>query len=380
MPWPDGARPSRPGTWCAGFPRRSPSEERAGPIWPSPSFSSISIPRADAVAAPEKDRQVRLGPGGEFDLIRRFLGGGGSLRPEVLLGPGDDAAVLEGGWILSTDLTVEDVHFRRAWLTDEEVGYRAAAAAVSDLAAMAAEPVGVLVSMAFPRDRGVDVEAVQRGVRAAAEGVGASVLGGDLSRSPGPLVLDLTVVGRPPAPVSRAGALPGDELWVTGRLGASGAAVILWRAGQEPPARLRSAFARPTPRVEAALALARAGVLRALVDLSDGLAGAAGHLAAAGRVRVVLERERIPLAEGVEAVLGPAGALEAALRGGEDYELCFASPPGRIDAETLAREAGVALTRVGRVEAGSGVWLEETDGSSAPLLKGGYDHLDGPRA
>lgn len=323
-----------------------------------------------------EDRQVSLGPGGEFDLIRRFLAQGGALHPAVVLGPGDDAAVLEGGWVLSTDLTVEDVHFRRGWIGAEEVGWRAAAAALSDLAAMAAEPVGILVSMAFAPEGGLDVDAVQRGVRAAAAAVGASVLGGDLSRSPGPLVLDLTVVGRTRVPVSRAGARPGDEVWVTGRLGGSAAAVRLWRSGQEPPAALRAAFARPTPRVEAALALARAGALRALVDLSDGLAGDAGHLAAAGGVRVVLERGRIPVPEGVVAALGAAGALDAALRGGEDYELCFAAPPGSVDADALGRVAGVPLTRVGRVEVGAGVWLEEADGSSAPLLKGGYDHME----
>lgn len=329
------------------------------------------------MTASAMDRQVSLGPGGEFDLIRRFVGSGGTHHPAVRLGPGDDAAVVEGGWVLSTDLTVEDVHFRRSWIGAEEVGWRAAAAALSDLAAMAAEPVGVLVSMAFPRSGGLDVDAVQRGVRAAAASVGASVLGGDLSRSPGPLVLDLTVVGRAAEPVSRAGARPGDELWVTGRLGASAAAVLLWRAGQEPASMLRNAFARPVPRVRAALALVRAGVLRSLVDLSDGLAGDAGHLAAAGGVRVVLERDCIPLAEGVEAALGPSGALEAALRGGEDYELCFAAPPGSVDPAALEPATGVALTRVGRVEEGSGVWLEEADGSSEPLLKGGYDHTAG---
>jgi thiamine-monophosphate kinase len=329
------------------------------------------------VAASEVDRQVSLGPGGEFDLIRRFIGEERGLHPAVLLGPGDDAAVLEGGWVLSTDLTVEGVHYRKGWISDEEVGWRAAAAALSDLAAMAAEPVGILVSMAFPRDPGLDVAAVQRGVRAAAAQVGASVLGGDLSRSPGPVVLDLTVVGRATAPVSRAGARPGDELWVTGRLGGSAAAVVLWRSGEVPPPALRAAFARPTSRVRAARALARAGVLRALVDISDGLAGDAGHLAAAGGVKVVLERARLPVAEGVEAALGPAGALEAALRGGEDYELCFAAPPGAVAVEALGTEAGVALTRVGRVETGAGVWLEEADGSSVPLLGGGYDHTRG---
>ena len=109
--------------------------------------------------------RVRLGPGAEFDLIRRFLESEGELPPQVRVGPGDDAAVIEGGWVISTDLSVEDVHFRRAWLSDEEIGYRAGAAAISDLAAMAATPVALLVSLAVPRGGAVDPEAVHSGVR-----------------------------------------------------------------------------------------------------------------------------------------------------------------------------------------------------------------------
>lgn len=320
--------------------------------------------------------RVALGPGGEFDLIRRFLASDPAPGGSVLVGPGDDAAVLVGGWVLSTDLSVEDVHFRRAWITDQEVGYRAAAAALSDLAAMAAEPVGVLVSMAIPPSGGVDAEAVQRGVREAAGAVGATVLGGDLSRSPGPLFLDITVVGRAPAPVLRAGARPGDEIWVTGELGGAGAAVALWNSGREPDPRLRAAFARPVPRVAAALELARAGVARAMVDLSDGLAGDAGHLAAAGRVRVVLETDLIPLHPALVGALSPAEALEAALRGGEDYELCFAAAPGTVEsAGDLAARAGVRLTRVGRVEEGEGAWLSTGGGPPAPVGRGGHDHM-----
>lgn len=318
-------------------------------------------------------RTVVLGPGGEFDLIRRFLSARDSASPLVVVGPGDDAAVLEGGWVLSTDLSVEDVHFRRAWLRDEEVGFRAAAAALSDMAAMAATPAGVLVSMAFPAGTRWDLDAVQGGIREAAALVGASVIGGDLSRSPGPLVLDITVVGQSPTPVLRSGAAVGDEVWVTGALGASAAAVRAWAAGQEPPSALRAAFARPTPRTRAATELARAGVLHALVDLSDGLAGDAGHLAAAGGVGVVLETERIPVAEEARVALGPSDALAAALHGGEDYELCFAALAGAVTA-TVARIVGVPLTRVGRVEAGEGVWLQDGNGGRTRPIRGGFDH------
>lgn len=317
---------------------------------------------------------VTLGPGAEFDVIRAVVGMAPPTGDAVVVGPGDDAAVVDGGWVFSTDVSVEDVHFRRRWISDEEVGFRAAAAALSDLAAMAAEPVGVLVSLAYPPGGGVDVVAVNRGIQAAASSVGASVLGGDLSRSPGPLFVDVTVVGRADVPALRTGAVPGDDIWVTGTLGGSAAAVRVWQREGEPDSELRAAFAHPTPRVHAARALAAAGALRALVDLSDGLAGDAGHLAAAGGVKVILEPGRIPLTPAAVAALGRDGALEAALHGGEDYELCFAAPAGSVDPEVLGAAAGVPLTRVGRVEEGTGVWLER-GATLTQLSRGGFDHL-----
>lgn len=323
-------------------------------------------------------RSVLLGRGGEFDLIRRFLADDeGELPADVRVGPGDDAAVLAGGWVLSTDLAIEDVHFRRAWLADREIGYRAAAAALSDLAAMAALPVGVLVSMGLPRGTDVDAGEVHAGVRDAASSVGAALLGGDVSSSPGPLVLDVVVVGRAERPCLRSGARPGDELWVTGELGASAAAVRLLERGETPSATLKRAFARPTPRVRAAAALAAAGVPHALIDLSDGLAGDAGHLAAAGGVRVVLEVVRVPVATAARTALGEAEALACALHGGEDYELCFAAAPGALEGRALAGRLGVGLTRVGRVEEGSEVWLESPDGWVRPVERGGFDHMSG---
>lgn len=318
--------------------------------------------------------RIRLGPGGEFDLIRRFTARHGALPDEVRLGPGDDGAVLRGGWVISTDLTVEDVHYRRRWITDEEIGYRAATVAISDLAAMASKPVALLVSIAADPDADVDLEAVDRGLQDSADSAGAAIIGGDLSRSPGPLVIDVVALGRSAWPVQRGGAEEGDEVWVTGPLGGSAAAVELWEGGRVPSDPLRHAFARPTPRIEVACCLAEEAIADALIDVSDGLAGDAGHIAAASGVRVVLDRAAIPVHAAAVAAVGEVRGLDLALHGGEDYELCFVCEPGTTDAGYLAQRLGVAATRVGSVERGSGVWLRSPDGGSVELKAGGFDH------
>lgn len=322
-------------------------------------------------------RRITLGPGAEFDLIRRFVADDAPLPPEVRVGPGDDAAVLEGGWVVTTDIAVEDVHFRRAWLSDREIGYRAAAAALSDIAAMAATPVAVLVSLAAPRGGAVDLEAVQAGVRELARELGASVIGGDVSRSPGPLVVDVVALGCTAWPVLRDGAEPGDDVWVTGSLGAAAAAVRAWDAGETPAPALREAFARPCPRVREARCLVDHELVDALIDVSDGLAGDAGHVAAASGVRITLEASRVPIAEAVRAAFGPEEALELALHGGDDYELCFVTDPGAVDVDYFRERHRLVLTRVGRVEEGEGVWIERPNGVVERLTRGGFDHLGG---
>jgi thiamine-monophosphate kinase len=292
------------------------------------------------------------GPGAEFELIRRLTELDGDLPPEVRIGPGDDAAVLEGGWIVSTDLTVEDVHFRRAWITDREVGYRAATAALSDMAAMGAGPVGVLVSIAAPRGGAVDVEAVQAGIVDAARAVGAAV--------------------------SRDGAEAGDHVWVTGSLGAAAAAVRAWEAGEEPAPALRSAFVKPIARVSEARCLVEHEIVDAMIDVSDGLVGDVGHIAAASGVKIVLDLVDIPVAEAARDVLGAEAALESALTGGEDYELCFITDPGIVDPGYFLGRYGVSVTRVGSVSDGDGVWLRGEDGTVTQVTAGGFDHWEAP--
>lgn len=323
--------------------------------------------------------EVRLGPGGEFDLIRRLLTPASdddarSTSPEILLGPGDDCAVV-AGLALSVDLVVEGVHFRREWLSPAEIGWRAAAAALSDLAAMAARPIGVLAAIALrEEDAGDFAVEVAGGIRAAAGAVGAAVLGGDVSRTPGPLVIDIAVVGSAPTPVRRAGARPGDELWVTGALGAAGAAVRAWGRSEDPSPEARRAFARPEPRTREALWLVERALPAALIDLSDGLGGDAAHVAAAGAVAVVLEVARIPVDDAARA---EEDALELALGGGEDYELCFAARPGIVEPHVAAFQEhfGLRLTRVGMVREGSGVYLRDARGGETELRAGGYGHF-----
>jgi thiamine-monophosphate kinase len=324
----------------------------------------------------------RLGPGAEFDLIRRFLPRHPPARGDVRVGPGDDCAVIAGdGIALSADLSVEGVHFRRDWLSLKEIGCRAASAALSDLAAVAARPIGILASLALPpADAGARAVQVMEGVRRAAERAGAALLGGDVARTEGPLVIDVTAVGEARDPVLRSGARAGDEVWVTGELGASALFVRQMLAGETPDAAARKRYAAPEPRLREAAWLAGRGVPTAMIDLSDGLAGDAAHLSAASGVAVLLAPELIPLHPSVARLAGSADeALRLAMAGGEDYELCFTAANGStLPFQREFQEAfGVRLSCVGRVAGGDGVWWVDAEGNRRPLGLRGYLHFQG---
>ncbi len=327
-------------------------------------------------------RSLRLGggPGGEFDRLRAIFAALGAAGRDL----GDDCALLSVGGrtlAISIDLSLEGVHFRTDWLALREIGWRATAAALSDLAAEGATPLGVLVSLGVPGNpKGLPDGRRQRrtsnaspaaqimaGVGAAARNVGASVLGGDLVRSPRYLV-DVCVLGVAQRPVRRSGARPGDGLWVTGRLGGAGLALAALRAGRGgrlAPA-LRRRFARPVPRIAAGRWLARRGA-RAMIDISDGLAGDAGHLAAASGVGVAIELERVPCWPGVTPL--------AAVRSGEEYELLVAMPRrfGPRDVRAFRRATGLPLTRIGACTAGRGVRMTNDGRPITPPP--GFDHF-----
>ena len=300
----------------------------------------------------------------------------------VVLGPGDDAAVVRipagEHVVLSCDLSVEDVHFRRAWLTWEEIGWRATASALSDLAAMGARPLGALLAVALAPELDTAVaESLASGAGECLRQFDSVLLGGDLSRSPGPAVVDVSVVGSIEVPLSRAGAQPGDEIWVTGWLGGAAAASASWSSGLEPDVRARRAFARPVPRLAEISWLRERSAVHSAVDLSDGLAGDATHIAAASEVRVVLERDAIPLHPVLDEFADRSVATRIAATGGEDYELLLTVEPGRLEPLRTGFETtfDIPLTKIGRVESGLGmVWIDDT-GTEAVMPPGGFDHF-----
>jgi thiamine-monophosphate kinase len=308
-----------------------------------------------------------MGSGAEFDRIRAiFAQLGNRAAPS-----GDDCAIVTVGGeriAVSTDLTVEGTHFRAGWLEPNEIGWRAATAALSDLAAVAAEPIGVLASVAVPREWSAErVANLMEGVGAAAAAVGGVVLGGDLVRSER-VVIDVTVIGRLGTVVGRSGGHVGDGLWVTGTLGAPRAAIRAWAAGREPTARSRARFAHPVPRIAEAAWLRDLGVT-AMIDLSDGLAADAGHLAAASAVACAIESERVPVDAG-------ADRPEDAVVGGEEYELLAAMPTGFDDDEARRFQAqfDLPLTRVGVLREGQGVTVLR--GGKPSALDGTFRHFE----
>ncbi|MET0730868.1 MAG: thiamine-phosphate kinase [Solirubrobacterales bacterium] len=336
-------------------------------------------------------------PLGEFELIaalRERLGTAGVAgeSSRLVVGSGDDAAVTEvsGAVVTTVDAAIESVHFERDTAPLRGVGHKALAGAVSDLAAMGAEPGEAYVQLGLPEDA-TEEECLELadGLADVAGPHGLTVAGGDVTRAP-VLLLAVTAVGYANSPadlVLRTGGRPGDVLVVTGELGGAAAGLMLLRdAGLASgmPAQIAEALRdrqlRPLPRVAAGRALAAVGAT-AMIDLSDGLGGDAIHLARASGAAAGIELSKVPLAEGVDAVAAAAGTspFELATAGGEDSELLAALPPDRLDAARAALDrVGVALTAIGGLTTGEGVELTDPDGRVRPAR--GFDHLTSRRS
>jgi thiamine-monophosphate kinase len=316
----------------------------------------------------------------------------------LIVGIGDDAAVIRMGdvdLIACCDMVVEGIHFRAEWATPRQIGYKALAATISDVAAMGGTPRFAMVSMACGRDQTDEfVDGLIEGLFEAAESHGVAIIGGDTSSSPGPLFIDTALIGECPAgkAIRRSGALVGDLILITGSLGASALGLRLFESGHrlesiEDGSRLSLAkreamlrHLRPQPRVGAGRAISESGMATAMIDISDGLSTDLWHILRESRLGAIICAESIPVAE---CVLSMAAAdprldpLDLALNSGEEYELIFTIRPEHLQqACQLLASFGLPVAEIGRIVSTPGLKLER-GGQLLDLKPSGYEHFSG---
>jgi len=309
----------------------------------------------------------------------------------LLLGIGDDAAVVEPERnrveVLTVDAIVEGIHFDRAFTPPDAIGHRALAVNLSDVAAMGAAPRLALLSMALPSTLPLaDYDGIADGLARLAAAHRLHVVGGNLTRSPGPLIVDVTVIGtvKRRQALTRAGARSGDEIYVSGTVGsaAAGLALLERRTAENRDQAAASASAlverylRPQPRVRLGLMLSRNRAASACIDLSDGLADGLHRIADASGVGMTIDADALPIDPAARALFDTRGgdAIDAAVCGGDDYELLFTMRP-RTRRRLIAaeRHGGAPLTRIGRCTADRAVVLQR--GAVAVPVPQGYSHF-----
>jgi thiamine-monophosphate kinase len=316
-------------------------------------------------------------PLGEKALITRIRRRA-RLRNGVLTGIGDDCAVLRlppgHEALITTDFSLEGIHFRREWHPPESVGHRCLARGLSDIAAMGGEPIAAFLSLALPRKLPQSwVDRFLTGLLRLAGAFNVSLAGGDTAESPGAVIADIVVFGAAPKgkAILRSGARPGDRIFVTGQLGGSAATLDLLRSGKK---KLRAGdfpqHFSPMPRVKVACILREKGVASAMIDISDGLSTDLAHICEESGVGAEVQAEAIPRA----SIGKPPREVDLpfALHGGEDYELLFTAPRGR---QVPSRIAGVAITEIGQITRGRKIFLMNKAGVGYELVPQGWEHF-----
>ena len=326
--------------------------------------SAISTQRPQVPADPAA---TTLADAGEFAVIAAVTAGD-SQPATTEVGPGDDAAVVraaDGRVVVSTDVVVEGVHFRSDWATGEQIGRRAALAAMADIAAMGAVPTALVVGLSAPASTPVDVlTAIAGGMREEAGAVGAGLVGGDLTRSD-QLVISVTVLGdlQGARPVLRSGARPGDVVALTGRLGWAAAGLAVLSRGFRSPAAIVGAYRVPEPPL-AAGPIAAASAATSMIDVSDGLVADLGHIAAASGVSIDVNSADLDVNPRLAEVASALGRnpLMWVLTGGDDHALVATFPAGT--------QLPSGWTRIGTVGTGEGVTVD-----GAVPEDGGWEHF-----
>lgn len=317
----------------------------------------------------------------EFDFIRRYLQAVPQRDTGVLLGIGDDAAVVRvdaaADWCISSDMLVGGRHFFSD-VAPEDLAHKALAVNLSDMAAMGAQPRWILLSVALPELDEAWVARFSQRLFAMCAEYGVTLIGGDTTR--GDWVLNVTVIGEVPRDraLTRSAAQIGDDVWVSGQVGAAAAGlqhclghIVL---PDDCADRAVAALLRPTPRV--ALGRALLPLAHAAQDVSDGLAQDLSHILTASGVGARLYWQDIPFDERLAAVLSAEKCYELALAGGDDYELVFTAPPSQREAVRRAGEmSGVAVSRIGEIVEGSGLQVWDAGGNPIVLAKTGFDHF-----
>jgi thiamine-monophosphate kinase len=307
----------------------------------------------------------------EKALIRRIAAQAAGRHAALLTGIGDDCAVLRlpprHDALITTDFSLEGVHFRRDWHPAASVGHRCLARGLSDIAAMGGRPLAALLSLALPRQvPQAWVDAFFRGFLRLARQFGVALAGGDIAQSPSGVLADIVVLGAVPTrrALRRCGARPGDFIYVTGKLGRAVAALELLRSGRKLRPRAHPAHFFPVPRLEVGRALRERRLASAAIDISDGLSTDLSHICDESGVGAVLLADKIPHPAGVP--------LEFALHGGDDYELLFtATPRSRVPPAI----AGVPIARIGEITAAPGLWLMSSNGRRSRLNSKGWEHF-----
>lgn len=331
-----------------------------------------------------------VGEIGERALIARIRAAAPPPPAWVVLGIGDDAAVVEAERnhleVLTTDALVEGIHFERRWSSFFDLGAKAVAVSLSDLAAMGADPRALLLSLALPpATRVSDVDALVAGVLDVALEHRATLVGGNVTQSTGPIVIDVTVTGsvRRRRILRRSGARPGDELFVSGSIGAA-AAGLMWlrmcddRRSADVPEYLSDAvgrYRRPRPRVRLGQRLGRSQIASACMDSSDGLADAVRQLAEASGTGALLDAAALPIDAGARRLFESQGLppIEAALAGGEDYELLFAVRPRAARRLNGREPGGVRVSRIGVLTPDPRFVVRSVEGETS--LPEGFGHF-----